>query len=408
LRILVYEYLSGGGAAREPIPPDVLSEGFGMLRTLISDFKAAGNNVTTFLDKRLAAFNPPLSADNVISASSWQQAKNTIENVSGAFDAAYIIGPETNHTLQSLVETIEQTSLTSLNCPASAIEQVSNKMNLYKRLKQRGISTPKTIMLDVSNKKDAILQLADSQLEFPLIFKPLDGVSCSGSSIVHDKTQVAAAVAQIRKESTDKHVLIQEYVKGTAASVSLIVSNQGVRPISLNKQNLTLSKPGGTSSYDGGLVPFDDPLRQEAFAVAAKAVESFENLKGYVGVDLVLTEKEAVVIEVNPRLTTSYVGLKHTANFNVAQAIAYSVLENRLPEDVQLRGYSCFGKVKTRKPAARILQTTYKIEDLVSPPFPTSTACAYALLQHYGLKMEESVAGLIKARKHLHRTLREG
>ena len=263
-------------------------------------------------------------------------------------------------------------------------------------------------MLDVSNKKDAILQLADSQLEFPLIFKPLDGVSCSGSSIVHDKTQVAAAVAQIRKESTDKHVLIQEYVKGTAASVSLIVSNQGVRPISLNKQNLTLSKPGGTSSYDGGLVPFDDPLRQEAFAVAAKAVESFENLKGYVGVDLVLTEKEAVVIEVNPRLTTSYVGLKHTANFNVAQAIAYSVLENRLPEDVQLRGYSCFGKVKTRKPAARILQTTYKIEDLVSPPFPTSTACAYALLQHYESKMEESVAGLIKARKHLHRTLREG
>jgi len=130
LRILVYEYLSGGGAAKKPIPPDVLCEGFGMLRTLISDFKEAGNNVTTFLDKRLAAFSPPLNADNVIPASSWQQAKNTIENVASAFDAAYIIGPETNHTLQSLVETIEHTSLTSLNCPASTIEQVSNKINL--------------------------------------------------------------------------------------------------------------------------------------------------------------------------------------------------------------------------------------------------------------------------------------
>jgi len=405
---MVYEYLSGGGAAKEPIPPDVLSEGFGMLRTLISDFKEAGNNVTTFLDKRLAAFSPPLNADNVIPASSWQQAKNTIENVAGAFDAAYIIGPETNHTLQSLVETIEQTSLTSLNCPASTIEQVSNKMNLYKRLKQRGISTPKTIMLDVSNKKEKILQVVEGQLEFPLMFKPLDGLSCSGSSIVHDKTQVAAAVAKIRKESTDKHFLIQEYVKGTAASVSLIVSNQGMRPISLNKQNLTISKPEGTSSYDGGLVPFENPLRQEAFKVAAKAIESFEKLKGYIGVDLVLTEKEAVVIEINPRLTASYLGLKHTANFSVAQAIAYSILENRLPEDVQLRGYSRFGKVKTRKPAARVLQKTYKIEDLVSPPFPTSATCAYALLQHHGSTMEESVAGFTEARKHLHRTLRGG
>ncbi len=311
-------------------------------------------------------------------------------------------------SLQSIVETIEQTSLTSLNCPASAIEQASNKMNLYKRLKQRGISTPKTIMLDVSNKKEESLQLTECQLEFPLMFKPLDGVSCSGSSIVHDKTQVAAAVSKIRKESTDKHFLIQEYLKGTAASVSLIVSNQGVRPISLNKQDLTISKPGGTSSYDGGLVPFDDPLRQEAFAVAAKAVESFENLKGYVGVDLVLTEKEAVVIEVNPRLTTSYVGLKQTADFSVAQAIAHSVLENRLPDDVQLRGYSCFGKVKTRKPAASVLQKTYKLEDLVSPPFPTSTAGACALLQHHGSTIDESVAGLIKARKHLHRILRGG
>jgi len=408
LRILVYEYLSGGGAAKKPIPPDVLCEGFGMLRTLISDFKEAGNNVTTFLDKRLAAFSPPLNADNVIPASSWQQAKNTIENVAGAFDAAYIIGPETNHTLQSLVETIEHTSLTSLNCPASTIEQVSNKMNLCKSLKQRGISTPKTLMLDVSNKKEEILQLADGQIEFPLMLKPLDGVSCSGSSIVYDKTHVAAAVAKIRKESVEKYFLIQEYVKGTAASVSLIVSNQGVRPISLNKQNLTLSKPEGTSSYDGGLVPFDDPLRQEAFAVAAKAVESFEKLKGYVGVDLVLTEEEAVVIEINPRLTTSYVGLKHTADFSIAQAIAYSVLENRLPENFQLRGYSRFGKVKTRKPVAMVLQKTYKIADLVSPPFPTSAACAYALLQHYGSTVEESLAGFTEARKHLQRTLRGG
>jgi predicted ATP-grasp superfamily ATP-dependent carboligase len=52
LKLLVYEHVSGGGFADEPIPAGVLSEGFGMLRTLISDFKAAGHNVTTTLENR--------------------------------------------------------------------------------------------------------------------------------------------------------------------------------------------------------------------------------------------------------------------------------------------------------------------------------------------------------------------
>ncbi|MBL4637980.1 MAG: ATP-grasp domain-containing protein, partial [Proteobacteria bacterium] len=34
------------------------------------------------------------------------------------------------------------------------------------------------------------------------------------------------------------------------------------------------------------------------------------------GIDLVLTSSGPIVIEINPRLTTSYIGLKSTLNFN--------------------------------------------------------------------------------------------
>jgi len=64
LQFLVYEHVSGGGFANDELSPSVLSEGYGMLRSLISDFKTAGHNVTTLLDSRLKAFNPPIEADN--------------------------------------------------------------------------------------------------------------------------------------------------------------------------------------------------------------------------------------------------------------------------------------------------------------------------------------------------------
>ena len=79
-------------------------------------------------------------------------------------------------------------------------------------------------------------------------------------------------------------------------------------------------------SYDGGCVPFEHPLKQEAFTLTEKVVESF-GLRGYVGVDFVLAEDKAFVVDVNPRLTTSYVGLREVAGFNVAQAVIDAVTE---------------------------------------------------------------------------------
>ena len=44
--------------------------------------------------------------------------------------------------------------------------------------------------------------------------------------------------------------------------------------------------------------------------VALRTCRALPGLRGYIGVDVILTESEAVVIEVNPRLTTSYLGVR--------------------------------------------------------------------------------------------------
>jgi predicted ATP-grasp superfamily ATP-dependent carboligase len=402
LRLLIYEHVSGGGFADEPIPVGVLSEGFGMLRTLISDFKAAGHYVTALLDSRLARLNPPIGADCVVPVFSSREAQAAIRKVSASADAAYVIAPETEGILQLLVESVEQTGAASLNCPASAIGKVVDKTVLHESLTKLGVPAPETIVFSVADGVAEIKRAIHGRLRFPLIFKPSNDVSCCGLSVVRNENQVAGAVGKIKRESSSKRFVAQGFIKGAAASVSLVSTGGDALPISLNRQDVTIGAPDAISRYSGGLAPFDHPLRHRAFAVAEKIVKSFRNLKGYIGVDLVLTAEEAVAIEVNPRLTTSYIGLSRVVNFNPAEAIVNAVSKRKLPTDIQTCGYAFFSKVETPLPTLDALQKTYEVNEVVSPPFPVSssgTACA--LVSSHAATVKAATAGFREAKKRV-------
>jgi len=409
LRLLIYEHVSGGGFADELIPSGVLSEGFGMLRTLISDLKAAGHYVTTTLDSRLARLNPPIGADCIVPVFSSREVQVAIRKISESADAAYVIAPETEGVLQSLVESVEQTGVASLNCPASTIGKVVDKTVLQASLKKLGMPTPETITFSVADGVEEIKRAIHGKLNFPLIFKPSNDVGCCGLSVVTNERQVAGAVGKIKRESPSKRFVAQEFITGAAASVSLISTGSDALSISLNRQDVTIGAPDAISSYSGGLVPFDHPLRPRAFAVAEKIVKSFRDLRGYGGVDLVLTEEEAVAIEVNPRLTTSYIGLRRVVNFNPAQAIVNAVLKRELPRNIQSCGYAYFSKVEMPLPTIDVLQKTGEINEVVSPPFPVlENGTAFALVSSHGATLKAATARFREAKKRVLRTIRRG
>jgi predicted ATP-grasp superfamily ATP-dependent carboligase len=70
-------------------------------------------------------------------------------------------------------------------------------------------------------------------------------------------------------------------------------------------------------------------------AIAQCALETIADLTGYVGVDVVLGDAEDgssdAVIEINPRLTTSYVGLRALATSNLAEAWLQVALGTEIP-----------------------------------------------------------------------------
>jgi len=409
VRLLVYEHVSGGGFAAEPLPPSVLSEGFGMLRTLIADFKAAGHTVTTTLDARIAKLNPPIEADCIIPVSSSKEAQANLQKISNETNATYVIAPETGGVLQSLVELVEQTNATSLNCSASAIEKASNKAGFHNFLKKNGLLTPETLMFRVLDNVAEIKQAIRGKLNFPLIFKPSDGVSCCGLSFVRNEDQVAGAIAKIKQASSSKLFLVQELVTGDPASVCVFSAGGKAVPVSLNRQEVNLCTPEACSGYSGGSVPFANPLRSEAFEAAKKIVESFPGLRGYVGFDFVLTEDEVVALEVNSRLTTSYVGLRKVVGFNPAQAIINAVSKCELPTNIESCGYAYFSKVKVPNPQVDALQKTYGMNDVVSPPFLVSeTIAALALLASHGATLDEAKSRFSEAKKRVLESINRG
>jgi predicted ATP-grasp superfamily ATP-dependent carboligase len=370
LKILVYEHVSGGGYAGHPLNPSVLSEGFGMLRCLAQDFKSAGHEVTVLLDAHISKLNPPIAADCTAPVLFAREAEKFLVNASKINDAVYIIAPETGHTLQSLVNLVEKTGKLSLNCESETIQKVADKAVLYETLKNSGLSMPETMTFNMDADFDEIKGEIKSKLNYPVVFKPLDGVSCGGFSIVQEARQVRNAIANTRSVSSRKSLIVQEFVRGEPVSVSLLCTGAKASAISLNKQNIQLAQPEGVSSYEGGIVPFDHALKPEAFKTAEKVVSSFSGLSGYIGVDLVLTQNKSFVVDVNPRLTTSYVGIRGITGFNIAEAIVNARLKDSFPSRQETVGFVYFSKVRASKPSIGAFHKAAQIDGVVSPPFP--------------------------------------
>jgi predicted ATP-grasp superfamily ATP-dependent carboligase len=119
----------------------------------------------------------------------------------------------------------------------------------------------------------------------------------------------------------EKHIL-QPFVLGLAVSVAFIISAKECVALLPAEQHLS---EDGRFRYLGGAIPLAPDIAQRAEHLARRALETIPGLLGFVGVDLVLGEKgdgsEDWVIEINPRLTTSYIGQRLMTPSNLAQSM---------------------------------------------------------------------------------------
>jgi len=192
-----------------------------------------------------------------------------------------------------------------------AIKLTSDKLALSQHWREHGVRTPAT-----TDREPTRCDV------FPVVWKPQDGAGSTATFRLNSYFEAASAKAQLAADNHTGPMILQQFVSGQAASVAFLCGPAGNVPLLPTFQLLS---DDGRFKYLGGELPIPSELAERATRLAQRAVDCVPGLLGYIGVDLVLGDaadgSRDFAIEINPRLTTSYVGLRALADFNIAEAM---------------------------------------------------------------------------------------
>ncbi len=223
-------------------------------------------------------------------------------------DAFLIVAPEFDGILEDRCREAVARGATSLGCTVAAITRTADKWVLAQHWKRLDVPTPATCLASSPETKD---------LPFPRVLKPRDGAGSLGTYLVHEPTAWDDTLRQATQD-TRTDFLAQTFIPGISASIAFLVGTNQTCACPAARQILSRD---GRFVYSGGEIPLPRALSERAEALGRRALAGIEGLNGYVGVDLVLGEDSASdrVIEINPRVTTSYVGLRRLTSQNLAE-----------------------------------------------------------------------------------------
>ena len=303
MRLFVGEYVSGGGLVRHPldeIPSGLRMEGEAMLRAIVSDLSQVAATVVP-LDSR---FHIELDAGETFDTNPEQSVWTDWVAAAAECDAALIVAPESNGILAKGVAMLRAAGVDVIAGSGDFLRVASDKLQTAKVMLGAGVAHPMYVALS-DRKFEREVEDCDR-----FVLKPRDG--CGTQEIqTFDRYQDA------RAELTDD-LILQPWMPGRAISVALVASNQNQTFLPAVSQTL---REDGTCEYAGGLGPLDDDSQRRAAALASRAIAAMPpTARGFVGLDLLLGDRpsEDCVIEINPRLTTSYVGLRQMIQGNLA------------------------------------------------------------------------------------------
>ncbi|MDR3621014.1 MAG: ATP-grasp domain-containing protein [Paludisphaera borealis] len=293
LTILVHECVTGGGMAGEPLPESWAAEGRAMRRTLAADFARvdAATRVIVTLDQRFAPDDGPWTTVSIEPDSYLERLRDLARRA----DYTVLVAPETTGVLERLTVEIEEAGGRVLGSTSEAVALTADKSALARWFERNEIPTPRSQVVDPR------AGLPADWPYYPAVLKPVDGAGSVDTFRIAGPSSLPDAARSLAS------ALLQPLAPGVAMSAVFLVSSQGeARLIATGRQRMTVED--GRFVYEGGTIPVACP---DAWPVLRKAVASVVGLRGFVGVDFVwdADRREATVLEINPRATTSCVGL---------------------------------------------------------------------------------------------------
>lgn len=236
--------------------------------------------------------------------------EHEIGRLAPACDMGLVIAPD--HLLSNYSMILEQHTH-SLGCGFMTIALCANKVRTQKILTRHGI--------------------------------PVPGEAGSGKRVIKPARGCGALGVRLSEDEPGDGEFAEQYIEGEHYSVSIVPNRiigdacqyyTGNPPVVLavNRQQIEIG-PGGSFRYLGGETPVHPNDEEEIIRTALKTVEIL-GCQGYCGVDLVVADK-AYVVDVNPRITTSLVGIAACMEEEIAD-ILVAASKGQGPAEVHLKG----------------------------------------------------------------------
>ncbi len=306
-----------------------------MVAALAADLFAVGMRVEMLQDYRWIRFlaeaaeqtagpgrvAPGMGSTDVGVVNTAEEERIAFHELAAACDATIVIAPELSQALLERSRWVDAAGGRRLGPSLETVALASDKHATAEHLRRSGVPVPRGSLVKPGGP-------LPGRLDFPAVGKPCLGAGSHEVRLLAKRAEAESWAAKLCQTSR-----IESFHPGMAASVAVLCGTAGLFPLPPCRQCLS---DDGKFRYLGGSLPLASGFARRAVALALRAVATLPGARGYLGVDLVLgadpTGRDDVVIEINPRLTTSYVGLRTAAaaDANLAAAL-WDVCEGRVP-----------------------------------------------------------------------------
>jgi predicted ATP-grasp superfamily ATP-dependent carboligase len=349
-KILLYEFTCSGGLwslGDEVTSADPLTrEGQAMLAAMAADFAALdGVQPIVLRDRRWDDWS--LGGCQVCEVDSAAEEQSQLKALASQAAGVVFIYPEFDGLLLERCRWVENACGNLLGPSSKIVELASDKQRTADHLAAAKIPATQGQSLFCG-------QPLPENFPYPAVVKPRDGCGSQDVQLLRTPSVYDDFARRPRAE-----LRIERFVPGVPASVAVLCGPKELQPLVPCRQRLSND---GRFHYLGGDLPLRVDLANRAQDLAVRAIAALPEPRGYIGVDLVLGDDPAgsgdAVIEINPRLTTSYIGLRAAATGNLANAM-WAIAEGRAAEvsfgDARIE-FDSDGTVRKCQPNAQAIE----------------------------------------------------
>ena len=293
-KILIFEYITGGGLIENKLNYSLLNEANIILDSLI---KASKNTVHFFCDYRHKYKNN----NNAILV--YPNNKDIIfdSNFISKYDYFLPICPEIDLILFNYVKKIRQKKITNIHISDNkSLLIASDKLMLKEACNQFMIPNPDSYSSKSKNNK--------------FITKDRYGCGCNNISIISNP---------LRKNSSN--MIHENYIPGKSYSANLYIKDSSYKLISINQQHISRKNTSlKLNSIDVNIHP---TFNNMIYKFIDDILNVIPGLRGFIGFDFIFNNNKIFLIEINPRFTTSMASIERCKNNHILNYINSNINE---------------------------------------------------------------------------------